>query len=258
MELTTFFFLVFAIGLALGSFSNVYFFRLPLQLSIVRPHSFCPNCRQPIRWYDNIPVLSFLFLKGRCRNCGTTIPWNYPANELMCGLMFMLVALRFRNDSLMVLSAFLIFSFILFLIAGIDFVTYRQSGNQYGIIPDHLILILSAAGLLFSWFNPFFGESWWLGFVSGLGAVLLMFSFRWLGQLLFKREALGLGDVKMMGAVALWLGWNRMIGSLIIGSAAGALISLFLIYRKRIDRYSAIPFGPYLALGALCALLFLY
>jgi len=179
------------LGLCSGSFANVYFYRIPNGLSLWKPNSFCPQCNQPIFWRDNIPLLSYLLLRGKCRSCKSNISGRYPLVESLCAILFLLVTLRFKNESNLILTAYLIFSFLLFLIAGIDLVTYFQSDKQYGIIPDHLIWILTTIGLLFTSFNPVIDHSLWLGAASGCGGGLFMFLFRWAAGKIYKRESLG-------------------------------------------------------------------
>lgn len=267
-------------GSSFGSFANVYFYRIPRNLSLIKPNSFCPNCNHAILWYDNVPILSFLLLKGKCRFCQSNISFQYPLIETLCGLIFLLVAFRFQNDSHLILIAFLTFSFLLFLISGIDFSTYIQSGKEYGIIPDHLIWMLASTGLFFCVFNPllnapanFFLDNnlsifslgthskwqiklWW-GFSGALSGTIITFAIRWLGEKIFKRESLGLGDVKMIAAIGFWIGLKGILTTLIIGSVIGSLVGITFILLKKIDRSAALPFGPFLALGAFSALFYL-
>lgn len=249
--------ILFFLSLALGSFANVYFYRYPIGISVVFPRSFCPNCRRQILWSDNIPVLSYLILKGKCRYCLSKISLKYPAVEFLCAILLTSVLLKFRHSSIIVQTGFIFFSYIVFLIGGIDLTTFYKTEKQYGIIPDHLPVILAISGILFSFHNPFFQDRWWMSLIAGLGGILLMIAFRSLGYWIFKREALGLGDVKMMGAVGLWLGWKGIMASLVVGSSIGSLLCLFLIATKKIERNSPIPFGPFLALGAVSALFYL-
>lgn len=242
-------------GLAFGSFANVYFFRVPNGLSIVKPNSFCPQCKHPISWFDNIPILSYMLLGGKCRFCGIRISIRYPLIEGLCGLLFFFTALKFNHLSWFAQPAFIFFAFIIFLTAGIDLVTFFQSGNEYGIIPDHLILPLFAIGLLFCPFNPLIGK-WWMGLLGSAAGFAFMILFRWAGEKIFKRESLGLGDVKLISAVGIWLGWEGVYLTIVIGSILGTLFALPLMGLKKLDRNSALPFGPFLAAGSLGALLF--
>jgi leader peptidase (prepilin peptidase)/N-methyltransferase len=244
-----------AAGLMLGSFANVYFHRIPLGRSLIWPGSACPSCGAPVRWFDNIPVLSYLLLKGRCRSCSEGISPRYPFVEALCGLLFAAVALKFGREPLIVLTAFLAFAFLLFLIAGIDLVTFFQNDLQFGIIPDHLSILLAASGIAFCAFNPVFAHAW-EGLAGAGGAAAFMLFVRWLGEKMFHKESLGLGDVKMMSAAGLWLGWTGFTWALILGAGVGSAVGITLLWTKKLDRQSPMPFGPFLSLGCLGALLF--
>lgn len=242
------------LGLAFGSFANVYFYRLPDNLSLFKPNSFCPHCRHSIAYRDNIPVISYLLLGGKCRYCHTPISWQYPVVELLCGLLFMAVAVKFRTYPISYLAVFLLFAFVLFLIAGIDLITYFKNDRQYGIIPDHLLWILVAASIAFSPLNPYLDQRWWMCWVSGMGMAAFMLSMRWIFQRILKQEALGLGDVKLLTVIASFLGWQGGITALIAASVLGTLVSLGLMAMKKVQLRSAVPFGPFIALGALFVL----
>ena len=152
---------------------------------------------------------------------------------------------------------FLFFAFILFLIAGTDLATYFQCDGQYGIIPDPLVLGMAAGGLAFSPWNPFLKAHPWSGIAAGAGAAAFLLAFRFIGEKVLKKEALGLGDVKMFAAIGTWMGWKGALATLVAGSLTGSAVSLLLIFAKKIDRRSAVPFGPFLAAGALIVLFYL-
>jgi prepilin signal peptidase PulO-like enzyme (type II secretory pathway) len=158
--------------------------------------------------------------------------------------------LRFEND-IAHLGLFALFSFILFLAGGIDLVTYFQFDKQYGIIPDHLIWILTSLGLIFSPFNPLFDGNWILSLLGGASGAVFMVVLRLISGMIMKRETLGWGDVKLVMSVGFFIGWQGVVGTLMIGSILGSVISLILIWTKMIDRRSALPFGPFLTLGSL-------
>ena len=245
------------LGLFFGSFSNVYFYRIPQDLSCFKPRSFCPQCRSPILWFDNVPVLSFLVLRGKCRSCHSAISLRYPLNEILCGLLFFLVAHQFKDAPLGGLVSFLFFFFLLYLIGGIDLVTYLNLKRQYGIIPDPLVILLAVGGLVHIPFNPYLQGSFWFGISSALGTGSLLLLFRYLSGKIKGREALGMGDVKMLSAMALWLGWKGVLWTVACGSLVGSVTGLFLIFTKKIDWQSGVPYGPFLALGSLSTLLLL-
>ena len=199
----------FIFGIIIGSFSNVVIYRLPNNLSIVKPRSACPKCHKEIKWYDNIPILSYVLLKGKCRECHEKIPFRYPLVEGIMGIMYLLAS----------------------------------------------ILILGFAHLVFVFINDGFEETFshLLGMVFGFGLLLLV---RRLGFVFYKREALGFGDVKLMGASGLFLGLGLTLLSFLIASITGAIIETILMKTKVRKKHAEIPFGPYLILGMLISLFF--
>ena len=150
------------------------------------------------------------------------------------------------------MAAFVFFSYFVFLIGGIDWVTYFELEQGYGIIPDHLTAPLALAGLGFAPWNPWF-ENFWLSPLTGLGVGALLWAFRWLMNGILKKESLGLGDVKMLAAGGIWLGWRGVFLALLIASVLGTAVSLTLIGLKKMNRRSAVPFGPFLSFGFLSA-----
>ncbi|MBI2915590.1 MAG: prepilin peptidase [Elusimicrobia bacterium] len=244
------------LGLLLGSFANVYFYRVPKGLSIFLPRSFCPHCQTPIHWFDNIPLFSYLILRRMCRHCQNPIDFRYPMVETLSALFLVLTALKFSAAPLIVWISFLIFTFTLFLIAGTDLITYFQSGNEYGIIPDSLVLFLAISGLLSSFVNPFLQSRIGLSLLGGLGGASLLYCIRLLGNKFFGRESIGLGDVKMIGSIGFWLGWGGVLQTLIVSSLVGTAVSLTLIYRGKLSRSSSVPYGPFLAVASFSALFF--
>lgn len=286
---------IFLIGLAFGSFANVYFYRFPRQLSFLHPNSFCPNCNHPIPWYYNIPLFSYFYLKGKCGFCQNPISLQYPLVEILSGFLFLILSLYFSSETMLFLPAILFFSFLLFLAAGIDLITYFDSGKEYGIIPNHLVWIIAISGIFFALFNPLLKSLFEFPFLiqlpalfplhtpspdmgrdpplfiegnEGLSKILLsllgagtgfffMFLSRQIGTIFFKKEALGLGDVKLVSAIGFWIGWQGVFLTLIFGSLIGTILSLILILTKKLERKSSIPFAPFLSLGAFLALFFL-
>ncbi|OGR83704.1 MAG: hypothetical protein A2901_07215 [Elusimicrobia bacterium RIFCSPLOWO2_01_FULL_54_10] len=244
------------IGLTLGSFANVYFYRYPENLSVTQPRSFCTHCRTPISWFDNIPVLSYLYLRGKCRFCKASISIQYPLVELVVGLLFGAAAFKLQAQPVHVLAAFLVYVCFIFLIGGIDFATFLKNERKFGVIPDHLTLPLALAGAAFSAFNPLLNFSPWAGLACGTAVGALMAAFRWMAGKILKQEALGMGDVKMMAGVAAWLGWKGALVTLMTGSVLGTLAALPFMFKGQMNRSSPVPFGPFLALGALSAFFF--
>src|SRR6185437_3555628 len=238
----------FLFGLLLGSFANVCVVRLPEGDSIVSPRSRCPHCGASIRFWDNIPILSFLLLAGRCRACRAAISWQYPCIELTVAIFFTFHAVWFGPD----LSRAVILDLLFFYLFVISIIDYRHR-----IIPDELSLSLIALGLVISWANPLLQGPPLYRLAESAAAALMggasMFFLAWLGEKIFKQEALGGGDIKLVAAFGAVLGWQRLWTSLFVGSMLGALAGIALILMKKKKRRETLPFGPFLSLGAYLA-----
>ncbi|HYT70251.1 MAG TPA: prepilin peptidase [Gemmatimonadales bacterium] len=222
------------LGLCVGSFLNVCIVRLPNDMSLLRPPSTCPRCKYPIAWYDNIPVVSWLLLKGRCRHCGEPISVQYPIIEAAVGVIWV-AALLFYGVTVHALAAAL-FATLLLGIAVTD-------GRHY-LIPDEYTwggLVLGLGLSLVGGVNGFLHAV--LG--AGVGFVLL-FAVARAGQWAFKEEAMGGGDIKMMAMVGSFLGWKGVLLTVFLGALLGSLIFVPLSLRKK----RLVPFGVFLALGA--------
>jgi len=236
----------FLLGCAIGSFLNVCIYRIPREKSIVKPPSACPGCEKPIRFYDNIPILSYILLKGKCRDCGTRISMRYPLVELLTGIFFLLLYRKF--DITFELLVFMIFLSLLIAISVIDL--------DFQIIPD----ILSIGGLVFGFIlaiiRPFFRYlDPRFGILDSLYGIALggglLFAIAWLYQLFTKREGMGGGDIKLLGMIGAFCGWKGVLFSLVSGSVVGTLVGIPLMLAKGSGIKYAIPFGPFLSLGAL-------
>jgi len=222
------------LGLCVGSFLNVCIVRLPNDMSLLRPPSTCPRCKYPIAWYDNIPVVSWLLLKGRCRHCGEPISVQYPIIEAAVGVIWV-AAVLFYGVTVHALAAAL-FATLLLGIAVTD-------GRHY-LIPDEYTwggLVLGLGLSLVGGVNGFLHAV--LG--AGVGFVLL-FAVARAGQWAFKEEAMGGGDIKMMAMVGSFLGWKGVLLTVFLGALLGSLIFVPLSLRKK----RLVPFGVFLALGA--------
>jgi len=231
-------------GAMIGSFLNVCISRLPKGESIVFPGSHCPKCGKPIRFYDNIPVISFILLRGRCRSCRTPISFQYPLVEAVTALASLTLFARFGAS----LSYLIYFSFVASLIVVTVIDLYHQ------IIPDVISLPGIAVGLLSATVNPFLSF-----FDSFLGALLgggTLFVIAGLYQWLFKREGMGGGDVKLLAMIGAFLGWKAVVLTILLGSFAGSVIGVGIILLKGRDFRYAIPFGPFLSLGAVLSLFY--
>ncbi|MBI4687137.1 MAG: prepilin peptidase [Nitrospirae bacterium] len=250
----TLYIIVFIFGAIIGSFLNVCIYRMPKGLSIVRPSSSCPSCGNPIRFYDNIPIISYLFLGGRCRRCGAMISLKYPAVELLNAVLYMTVFQRFGAYFSWPVFVYFLFVSSLIVITFIDF--------QYQIIPDSITLPGIIIGLaLGSTILPDpFNSTGLLGLKASLTGVALggglFYLIAVVGTAVFKKEAMGGGDIKMMAMVGGILGWKGVLLTTFFGSLFGSIVGIAIISIKGREWGSKIPFGPYLALGSLLSLFF--
>ncbi len=241
-ELTLVF--AFLTGSVMGSFGNVLIHRLPRDESIVRPGSRCPACGTPIPWFDNLPLASWAALGGRCRSCRAPISRRYPLVELACALLFLAVAARFGVSLRSLLLA--LFTWALVVVTAIDL--------EHMIIPDAVTLPGMALGLAGSLLpgGP--------GFLSSLGGGLLgygaLFAIAWAYRKVRKQEGMGMGDFKLLGMAGAVLGAGSLPAILLVASLAGTLAGLAAMAVTRRGLTLAIPFGPFLALGALAHLFF--
>lgn len=242
-------FLVFWLGLTLGSFLNVVAHRMPKGESVVRPRSRCPACKSAIAWYDNIPLASYAFLGGRCRRCRKSIPRRYPAVELAMGLLAWGLWRRWEAEpawAVLAIGA----SAALLAVTLIDWDTF--------IIPDELSLGLLAGGLLISPLNPYFagvfGGAWWGAPLRSLLGASLGLGMCWgtavAGEWVFKREAMGGGDIKLLAAVGAWTGGLGAFDCMMVGSLLGAAYGVPLMWGGKLRRFDPIPFGPFLSAAA--------
>ncbi len=235
--------IVILVGLAWGSFLNVVIYRLPHGQNLMWPPSSCPQCQTRIKPYDNIPVLSYLLLRGRCRACGVRIPLTYPLVELLTSLCFLLLYVHFSMSVHFIASC--IFASALIAIGFIDF--FHQ------IIPDEITIPMLVLALGYGFFRPDLGlRQALIGAVSGAGFLLFIYGAH---RFLRKKEGLGMGDVTMMLMIGAYLGLAGTFFTLILASFTGALVGIFLLsFRKKGLQY-ALPFGTFLAPAAFFSLL---
>jgi leader peptidase (prepilin peptidase)/N-methyltransferase len=237
---------VFLTGLIVGSFLNVCIYRLPRERSVVFPPSACPNCDHPLSWFDNIPVVSWLWLRGRCRYCSAPISSLYPLVEMITGIFFF--AVWWQNPDIRVFPFFFLVTAGLIVATFIDFFHY--------IIPDEITLGGVAVGLIVAFCFPevIRAETHLSGLLRSVAGIVLggggLFLVAIAGTALFKKEAMGMGDVKLLAAVGAFLGPAAPLFALVVGSVVGSIVGLILLLFRKARRDTAIPFGPYLALGA--------
>jgi leader peptidase (prepilin peptidase)/N-methyltransferase len=236
--------LAFLLGAVIGSFLNVCVWRVPRGESIVSPGSRCPNCHGAIRWRDNIPLISYLLLRGHCRACGGAISARYPAVEALTGVMLVVLLYRFGlSPALGVYTA---------LVAALIVVSFIDWDQQ--IIPDVISLPGIVLGLVVSALGqgpPLLDSI--IGVLVG-GGILYAVAVGY--RVLTGREGMGGGDIKLLAMMGAFLGWRGVLVTLIIGSFTGAVVGVSLIVARRTESRIPIPFGPFLALGAVCALVF--
>ena len=236
--------LTIILGLVVGSFLNVLIYRVPLGKNIAFPASHCPNCKAQLRWYDNIPVLSWLMLGGRCRYCKNPISPVYIIVEILNMLLWLVCVFVFWKTSIVLAVAFALISSILIVITFIDF--------KHKWIPDRFQIALLVLGVVVAIFGPLGWQTHLIGLFVG-GGILL--AFYGIGRLVFKREALGIGDIKLMAVCGLILGWQGVILALILGSVVGAVSCLILRALSKTGEVE-FAFAPYLALGTVIAMFF--
>jgi len=233
----------FCLGAIVGAFLNVCIYRIPAGQSVVSPPSSCPGCGARIRGYQNIPILSWLLLRGRCASCKVSISLRYPFVEAFSGFLFAQVFWAF-GISLMTPVYWLF-------VASLVVITFIDLDHQ--IIPDVISLPGIVVGFLCSFFIP------WLPWVDSLLGILLgggiLLAIAWLYEVLAKREGMGGGDIKLLGMIGAFLGWKAIFPVVFFASVAGTLIGVPLMLAKRKDSRFALPFGPFLA-GAAVIYLF--
>ncbi|RMG04781.1 MAG: prepilin peptidase [Nitrospirae bacterium] len=238
---------VFLFGLVIGSFLNVCIYRLPRDLSIISPPSSCPSCKNRIRPWDNIPVLSYIILGGKCRYCGERISPRYPFVELLNGVFYLVVLWRYGITPSSVILMVYFSSLIVITFIDLDF----------QIIPDVITIpgaiIGVVAGVIFMT-DPFY-RSQPLGWLNSLIGASLGFGLFYLIAVL-SRGGMGGGDIKMMAMVGALTGWKGVLLTTFVGSLTGSIIGIFLVIFYGKGRKTKVPFGPFLAFGSVVTVLF--
>jgi len=227
-------------GALIGSFLNVVILRLPADnQSIVFPASHCPRCSSPLQWYENIPIISYLFLRGKCGHCKAAISLQYPLVEILMALLAAALMVKFQLS--IAVSGYFIFCAALLVIIVIDI--------HHQIIPDVISLPGIILGVLFSFVNPIVTwQSSLIGLLVG-GGVLYAVAFTYF--LLRKIDGLGGGDIKLLAMIGAWLGWQSLPFVIFTSSLSGSIVGLIAMYYQRKGGQTRIPFGPFLSLSAI-------
>lgn len=237
--------LVFMFGMCIGSFLNVCIYRLPSSTSIINPsRSFCPQCNSTIQFYDNIPVFSYLWLKGRCRNCKAPISLRYPLVELMTGILAIAILFMFGLTPEGVVYFVFISSLLVITFIDID----------HKIIPDIISLPGIPIGLAASFVLPAMTfKSSLLGLLVGGGSLLVV---AWTYSLITRKEGMGGGDIKLLGMIGTFIGWKGVIFTIFVASLVGTFVGIIVMLLKGKNLKFAIPFGPFLSIGAMSYVFF--
>lgn len=227
------------LGLALGSFFNVCIFRIPLKRSIISPPSSCPHCHNRIRFYDNIPVLSFILLRGKCRYCHDRISWHYPVVEALTALLSFALFIKYNLSYQYII--FLIFLSALVVIAFVDL--------YHRIIPD----VISLPGILAGFIVTFILShiSWYDSMVGALAGGGSLFLIAIIYERLTGKEGMGFGDVKLLAMIGAWMGWRALPFVVLISSLTGAVIGVIFLWVSGKGFRFKIPFGPFLSFGTI-------
>ncbi|MBL6904559.1 A24 family peptidase [Gammaproteobacteria bacterium] len=256
------------LGLLVGSFLNVIVYRLPIMLqrdwraqccdyleienptpdnnessakfevfNLQKPDSHCPLCNHKIRAWENVPVLSYLFLGGKCSSCKTKISIRYPAVELVSGVLSGLVAIYFGATWLTL--ALLFFTWSLIALTLIDF--------DHQLLPDNITLPLIWLGLLVNTLDLGFGVTLRDAVIGAIAGYLVLWAFYWAFKLATDKEGMGYGDFKLLSALGAWMGWQSLLPTIILSSLVGAVIGIGMIVLRGRDKSAPMPFGPFLA-----------
>ena len=239
-----FYFAAFVLGCIWGSFSNVCIYRLPNDQSVVKGRSFCTSCKEQIKWYDNIPFLSFIFLKGKCRKCGNKISSQYFLVEFISAISFIIVyhlyGISITTLLLIILSIFFIIIFFIDL--------------KHFIIPNELTFPLIFIGFVKS-FEPNLNQTIFPNYINSLIGGVFGYLIIWLIIFFYKKvrnkEGMGLGDAKLMAVVGFWFGWASIPFTIFISSFVALIFYIQYLIKKNKNMATQIPFGPYIIIGCI-------
>lgn len=236
--------MAFIFGTIVGSFLNVCIYRIPMGESVIYPFSHCPKCGEKIKWYDNIPIISYLILRGKCRNCGEKISVQYPLIELLTGILTAGVIWRYGVS--FVSLYFLILIYVLIVVSMIDLKTM--------LVPVKLCYFAMVAGILLSLFVPVisFKDSI-LGASFGAGIILFIIETYYIFT---GKEGMGYGDANIMAVIGAFLGWEKVLLTIFFASLIGSVVGIALMVLRGKNVKFALPFGPFLSAGTYITILF--
>ncbi len=234
--------LIIILGLIIGSFLNVCIYRLPRDMSIVKPRSKCTHCDHQIRSWENIPLISYLFLKGKCSSCRTKIPVRYPLVEILTAVVYYIIYFHYG----LTIETFVLIAFFSIVIV----LTFIDIDFQR--LPNNLLIIALIPALIFVFLQ--FPNNWLNHLIGGLVLTILFLFIGYLGKLVYKVDSMGMGDVKYAGLIGLLLGLKLGMLAFIIAFFSAALLILIMALGKRINRKQRLAFGPFLSLGCFIAL----
>lgn len=233
-------------GICVGSFLNVVIYRVPEGMSLAEPPSHCPQCGYQLKWYDNIPVLSYFVLGGKCRSCKSHIPFRYTAVEIGNMVLWLGCVWAFWKDAPVYACIAMAACSVALCVAFIDL--------EHLIIYDRFQLMLLALGVAAVFFDG--SKPWWSHVIGGLGGFAAFWLFAGLGEKMFGQEALGGGDVKLVGCMGLLLGWEKLLLAVLLASVSASVLLVCLRHARGDEKQREYPLGPFLAAGMLAAMLF--
>ena len=239
-----FYLAAFIFGSIWGSFCNVCIYRLPYNESVIKGRSFCPSCKNQINWYDNIPFLSFIFLKGKCRNCEYKISFQYFLVELVAAISFLVIyflyGISITTLLLIILSIFFIIIFFIDL--------------KHFIIPNELTFPLMIIGFIKS-FDPNLNQTIFPNYINSILGGFFGYILIWLVVIIYekfrKKEGMGLGDAKLMASIGFWFGWTSIPFTIFLSSFIALVFVIPSLLNKTRKISSQIPFGPYIIIGCI-------
>lgn len=247
---------VFVLGACIGSFFNVCIYRMPMEQSVVKPRSYCPNCREPIHWFHNIPIFSYLMLRGKSYCCKKNIPLRYILIEVFTACWSLGWFLFFFQ------SHFLISQSVIYFLLFLSFIVVTIIDLDHMIIPDEITIYGTILGIGYSVIFPEIHNVSviWQGLLLSLFGVLvgggILWGIAWMGEKFYRQEVMGFGDVKLLALVGSIGGWQVAFLTIMLGSIIGSIFGGMMILSRKKGLRTQIPFGPYLVVGAMIAILF--